>query len=374
MQANRLLLAPALLVGFFGHAGGALAQDAASVADAFAAAMSRGGEVQVSVGSSSGGGGSVTLSDVTFAPQDGETRTQFTEVALTGLAEAGEAFTAEEIVLSDGTMSGETSGEIGEVVIAEASFPRQGTAEGDELRVSYRRISGSDISLTPQERSEPMIIPIFAMDVDNIVDGVPQHSKGSAEGVVIPLSYFPAGEEITPAALGYDEMVFNVAWEGSRDPQTQDLSLSEVSLTLRDGGTLAVKGQLNVGGSDEAAGDPFGGIGAMSVSSFTLTYEDASLAGRVLEHYAKAQNMSREEYANQLSAALPFMLSFLQNPEFQSEAAAAIGAFLTDPKSLTISVEPSDPVSGAQILQLIGTAPQTIPDILNASVKANGAQ
>jgi len=95
MHSKRFVFVPVILAGFLAPAGPALAQDASSVSDAFAAAMSRGGEMEVSIGSAAGGGETVTLSDVSFAPKDGDTTTAFSTVELTGLAEEGDTFTAE---------------------------------------------------------------------------------------------------------------------------------------------------------------------------------------------------------------------------------------------------------------------------------------
>ncbi|WP_224407449.1 hypothetical protein [Afifella sp. IM 167] len=373
MLSNRLVFVPVLVAGLLGPAGIAMAQDASAVSDAFAAAMSRGGEMEVKIGSASGGGDTVTLGEVSFVPKDGSTQTRFSQVELTGVAEAGDDFAADAITMTDGAMSGDTTGTIGKVMIGEASFPKK-AAPDEKTRVSYRRMTGAEISLTPKERTEPLTISTFTMDVSDIVDGVPQASKGNAEAVTIPLSYFPAGGRITPSDLGYEETVFDVTWEGSRNAGSKALSLDEVSLTLRDGGTLTAKGDLGGIGGEAAATDPLGGLGTMSVADFTLVYEDNSLAGRVLEHFAKQQGMTREQYVDQLAAALPFMLGFLQNPEFQSKAAAALGTFLKDPRSLTVSLKPEAPVSGGQIVQLLSAAPQTIPDVLNATVTANQAE
>jgi hypothetical protein len=89
---------------------------------------------------------------------------------------------------------------------------------------------------------------------------------------------------------------------------------------------------------------------------------------------AKQQGVSREDYANQIAAALPFLLAAMNNPEFQNEVASALGAFLKDPQSLTIKFEPTAPVSGTEIMSIVGSAPQTLPDRLNASVTANTAE
>src|SRR4029079_9174587 len=98
--------------------------------------------------------------------------------------------------------------------------------------------------------------------------------------------------------------------------------------------------------------------------NLTIRYDDKSLAGRVLDFLAKQQNLSRDDYAKQISAALPFLLAAINNPPFQSQVAAAVGGFLKDPKSLTIDFAPDAPVSGDDLIALAKTQPGAIPDKL----------
>jgi hypothetical protein len=54
--------------------------------------------------------------------------------------------------------------------------------------------------------------------------------------------------------------------------------------------------------------------------------------------------------------------------------AGAVGAFLKDPKSLTVKLQPEAPISSNEIMGIATTAPQTLPDRLNASITANTAE
>jgi hypothetical protein len=94
----------------------------------------------------------------------------------------------------------------------------------------------------------------------------------------------------------------------------------------------------------------------------TLRYDDKSLAGRVMDELAKQQGITREDYANQIAGALPFLLAALNNPEFQNQVAGALGTFLKQPQSLTVKLQPAAPISGQEIMEVLGSAPQTLPD------------
>ncbi len=112
-------------------------------------------------------------------------------------------------------------------------------------------------------------------------------------------------------------------------------------------------------------------LSQMSVQALTIRYSDDSLAGKILDAAAAQQGATREQYAQQLTGALPFFLSMIQHPEFQNKVATAVGQFLSDPQSLTVSIQPERPISGAELFDLVQTAPQTLPDVLGASIEAN---
>jgi hypothetical protein len=142
---------------------------------------------------------------------------------------------------------------------------------------------------------------------------------------------------------------------------------------MQDGGDLSVTGVVGNVPPPTALNDPNASEKASAIELHTLTvrYDDKSLAGRVLDFLAKQQGISREEYAQQIAGALPFLLASLNNPAFQNEVASAIGTFLQDPKSLTVKMQPESPVSGSEIMGIAGSAPQTLPDRLKASITAN---
>ena len=75
--------------------------------------------------------------------------------------------------------------------------------------------------------------------------------------------------------------------------------------------------------------------------------------------------------AGKLNGALPFMLNAINNPAFQEKVAKAGQAFLTDPKSLTITLNPAQPVPFQEIMGSAMSAPQTLPDMLAIDVTAN---
>jgi hypothetical protein len=80
---------------------------------------------------------------------------------------------------------------------------------------------------------------------------------------------------------------------------------------------------------------------------------------------------SRDDIVAQLNGALPFMLNAINNPPFQEKVATAAQAFLSDPKSITITANPAQPVPFQEIMGSAMSAPQTLPDALAIDVTAN---
>ncbi|MEX2319406.1 MAG: hypothetical protein WD626_06100, partial [Bauldia sp.] len=72
-----------------------------------------------------------------------------------------------------------------------------------------------------------------------------------------------------------------------------------------------------------------------------------------------------------VDGALPFALSFVKNEDFRAEFRAAIADFLADPRSLTIVVEPPEPLPLGQVARTVLRSPMALPDLLDPSVEVN---
>jgi len=61
----------------------------------------------------------------------------------------------------------------------------------------------------------------------------------------------------------------------------------------------------------------------------------------------------------------------LNAPEFSAQAVAAINAFLKEPKSITVSLQPGSPVTVQQLMTLNPNDPGAAIKLLGAAVSAN---
>lgn len=349
--------------------------EANDFAQAMADAVARGNAGSATFASASKDGDRILISDFSVTPDDGAVVT-FSEIVVEGPSEGSNGvYLADAVAFIGGTVKGEINGTIQSAAANKLVILPEAIVSANDLPQSllYDTGTASGISIKPEDQDTPLTVEAVTINLSDVVDYVPQKSDGEIRAVSIPGAYFEDGQPVSLDALGYDNLVLDMAWNGGRDAQTKMLSVEEFTLSMRDGGSLAISGEIGnvpTSGSvdSEQAMEVLAGL---SLQSLSLTYMDNSLASRILDSAAQMQGVDRDQYVNQLAAALPFFLAALRNPDFQTKVADAIGAFLKNPQSLKIELKPEAPVSGAEIMGLVGTAPQALPDRLNASITAN---
>jgi hypothetical protein len=312
------------------------------------------------------------------AASDDEGTIAFAETRIENPTEGGAGiFDSPRIAFNGGTIEGKSSGTIGGATLVEVSVLDPETIKGDEpgKGLLFRTAEMTDLSIKPEDKPTPITIGRMFMETGDVVDNVPQTNKGTVENITLPPEVF-AESAMGPQTIGYGPVVLGLAWDGSRDLAADTINVRDFTVSMQDGGEFsmaAILGKLPAANTMNDA-DASSKASQVEVHTITLRYDDNSLAGRILDYLAKQQGIERQAYADQIAAALPFMLAALNNPEFQNEVAGAVGAFLKDPQSLTIKIEPAAPVSASEIIGLAGSAPGTLPDRLNASVTANTAE
>jgi len=369
-----------------------------AAADALLAAMTRGNSTKAEYEAATLEGSDVVIRGLQLTrggkaaapePQAGETaaapaeptvpaggnRLTFAEARIEALADSETGvFASPRITFANGAFEGEATGTIANAVLTEVTVldPKAVTGTGPGEAILFRTAEATDLRVTPENNQGQLTVGRIFMEAGDVVDNVPQSSKGTVEDISIPAESF-AQAQFKPQTLGYEQLVLDVTWDGTRDRAANKMTVRDFTVSIQDGGDLSITGILGKLPEPRALNDADASnkASAVEVHTMTVRYDDKSLAGRILDYMAKQQGVARADYANQIAAALPFLLSSLNNPEFQNEVAAAVGAFLKDPRSLTIKFEPPAPVSGSEIVSIAGSAPQTLPDRLNASVRAN---
>jgi hypothetical protein len=346
-----------------------------AAAQALATAIAGDTKAKVSFESASEADGNVVIVGLTVADPDGSGQVRFAETTIEVPAESGEGvFETPSITYSDGEITGESSGSVASASMTDVTVVDPATIDGEApfQGVLFATAEASDMSFTRKDEPGELTIDSVSIEMGEYVDNVPQSSSGSVEGITIPPEAF-ADSQVGPQTIGYEQLVLDVSWDGSRNAEAKTMTIDDFTLSIQEGGNLSISGVLGNLPEPTAMNDADAAAKAaeMEIHTVTIRYEDNSLAGRILDVLAQQQGISREDYADQIAGALPFLLAALNNPEFQNEVAEAVGTFLKDPQSITVKVEPEAPVSGSEIMGIVSTAPQSLPDRLNASVTAN---
>lgn len=351
-----------------------------AAAQALTTALAAGSRVAISFESAASSGADVVVSGLSATDGHGEDTITFETVTIAAPTEGGDGvFASPSITFSGGAIAGKAKGTIGSATLTDAIVLDPQAVPNDAAPTPaqgllFKTAEIADIVVTPEGRQEPATIAKIAVEVEKVVDNVPLDSKGTITDMKIPASAF-AGRPMGPATLGYGDLVLDVTWDASRSPDGKSVDLRDFTVSVEDAAKISITGQfanmpaptvLNDAGAKSSARE-------IVVDTMTIRFEDASLTGRILDLQAQKQGVTREAYAGQIGAALPFLLASLNNPAFQQKVATALADFLKDPQSLTVTLAPGEPISGGDILRLARSSPQDLPDRLNAEIDANAA-
>ena len=354
----------------------AAAIEANTIATALGTALTEGSHVDSAFDSARTEGDAVVIEGLTLSRLDAEQTLKFAKVVIDSpKPSATGIFESPLITFTGGTLSGEATGTIEQATIAGVTVfdPAKLKSEVFGRGILFSTAETSGIKVGVDGETGEVSVDRVAVEAANVVDNIAHDIKGSVENASLPTSFLRVGR-FSAAGLGLDSLPVDVKWDATRDPATGTLTFRDLTISAHDGsGVLSIAGVLG------NLPDPrvFNDSGAVSKASkaevhqLTVRYSDNSLTDRILDSVAESQGVTRKEYIEQLSAALPFLLLTLSNPAFQEKTGAAISGFLNDPHSLTVRVEPDTPVSGSEILSMLKSKPSTVPDRLKASIEAN---
>jgi len=112
-------------------------------------------------------------------------------------------------------------------------------------------------------------------------------------------------------------------------------------------------------------------IQQLNFNSAEINFTDDSITKRALDFAGKQQGMSGKQLSQTIKALAPLMMAQLNMPDLQNQVSAAVNTYLDNPKSLTITAKPPQPVPFPMIAGAAMGAPNTVPAMLGLTVKAN---
>lgn len=114
-------------------------------------------------------------------------------------------------------------------------------------------------------------------------------------------------------------------------------------------------------------------LAKLALSGFSLRYDDAGLAGKLLDFFAAAQGAKRAELVAGLKMMVPAMLASAGDHPIVAQTNAAVSAFLDDPRSIEVAADPELPVPMSEF-ETAENDPFALIDKLSVTVTANEAQ
>ncbi|WP_375451867.1 hypothetical protein [uncultured Devosia sp.] len=151
---------------------------------------------------------------------------------------------------------------------------------------------------------------------------------------------------LTPALLAQLQTA-NAAVEAAGDPASEEAQAAQMMMGM----------QLMQG---------------LSIGGVSIRYDDASLAGKLLDFFAQAQGIERAQLVEGLKAMVPQMIAGTGIPELAALVEPPVSAFLDDPQSLEIDLAPATPTS-LLVLMAAASNPASLISTLGATVTANEA-
>jgi hypothetical protein len=249
----------------------------------------------------------------------------------------------------------------------------------EEMFGKFDTAAALDITATG-DGQPPVKIEAIRAEASDYVDRYPRSGSFAIEGMDVDVAAAPddpTGGQLK--ALGYDRLRMNVFVGGTWDDAGQTMSLDEFSIDADDVGSLTLTGVFG-GFSPEVVAElqkpepNMETMGKVTLNEAALSFSDSSITGKVLDMQAKQMGADRGAFVEQITAALPLMLSAIGNPGFQEQLAGAATTFLKDPKNITISIAPPSPVDVMTLMMTGQMEPQKLPDLLGATVSANEAE
>lgn len=221
-------------------------------------------------------------------------------------------------------------------------------------------------------------------------------STFSINGIALDLA--TVGEEDPSAgaiveALGLTSVAGDVSMDMAWSMADGHMSVNEFSFDFADVGAIDITAEItgftpavldqmyamqaSMGGStpteEQAQAQMMQGMALMqgvSIISASVRYDDASLAGKLLDFFAAQSGADRATFVEGLKAMLPAMLAESGIPALNDIVVPPVSAFLDDPKSLEVKVAPPSPTS-LLVLMAAAANPAGLITALGLAVEAN---
>ncbi|MBV2142768.1 hypothetical protein KUG47_04545 [Falsochrobactrum sp. TDYN1] len=298
---------------------------------------------------------------------------------------------------------------IEKVSVPDLDFPASETGENDQA--SFKGIEMGNVIIPPETATSALdkFVLYDRMKIDEITFGTPGTEGGTLRDMEVTLDTSNKTEKMDYAwsianidatfpkdknplaSLNMSSFNGSLNSKGTWRPQSGDMVLDQLEINAVDLGKINITG--TIGGYDLAfleavqktqqemnkadADKEAAGLAALNLAqqlnlqNLTIHFDDDTLTQKLLEYYAKQQGSDAQTLGMQMKMLVPLMATQLKSPEFAQQLAAAADKYFSDPKSLTISASPDQPVTFASIVATASVDPTKLIQLLKLSVDAN---
>lgn len=386
---NRYALAGALACGVaFSGSVAAFEPTGDATADHFLKTVEAGGATISSVGSVSVDGSDISFTDLSVDIDDDgkKAKLEIGETTLTGASVSDNNRLSVQLLqmrtisieADDGGLTVQNL-ETTDAVLPSPEEVSKAEAGGDAIAPLYQSAKLSGISIQTEDQGTVPIDEI-TVTVDAMDGELPTAGSFHLRGLKLSKTELDEDGQEMLTDLGYEEVDLSISGTGKWEPDDGLLDLQALSISGENVGNLTLSARINgftrevMEKLDQAQGNPDQALGllqGLGIEHLSIDLQNSSVVERVLDKQAQEAGTDRAAYVGQLTGALPFMLSVLNNPQFQEKVASALTTFLNDPKSLRAVAAPANPVPVTQLIGAAMAAPQTLPDILGVNIEAN---
>ncbi|WP_421362493.1 hypothetical protein [Agrobacterium rosae] len=341
-------------------------------------------------------GSNVTLSGVTFTASAAKEQTfPLGNVTLEGVEEDNGGYTIEKMSFDNVKYAQENVAvDVSDIYMSGVVVPADATTGKVDSMLLYDEAHSGPVSvkidgkqafaleettttLTKSEDDSTISFDLnatgFKADLSDVTDPKSKEAIDKLKVKTLSGEMTMSGSwEIAPGTMTIDEYAIDLKDVGRLN---MAFSFSGYTLNFIQSMQEAVKAQAanpNKEQADQAAGLAM--LGLMQQLSFVsaeVSFQDASITKRAIDYAAGEQGMTSEQLSQTIKGMVPLMMAQLNVPELQNAVSAAVNAYIDDPKNFTISAEPAKPVPFPMIMGAAMGAPNTIPQVLGVTVKAN---
>ncbi|MFP3942903.1 MAG: hypothetical protein ACLFWF_03365 [Alphaproteobacteria bacterium] len=223
---------------------------------------------------------------------------------------------------------------------------------------------------------------LSADEVKNVA-GLALGGKGTLKNLVIPASAFDNSEfkEVFDR-LGAEELRINISSKSAFDEKENVWKMSKFLVDVEKFGSLNTEFRFGgMGFLEDMVGmpsDEFVSSGMMNrvlqqmtFQRLQLTYRDQGAVDYLLNSMAEQSGMERSQLVQQYVQQFDAMRAQFGEVQALNELSGALASFMQEPKSLTLTFDPEEPVPFGQVSAMGMAAPTQLIEALGFSAEAN---